>query len=426
MYAPGRFLCLTAPTLVPFTPTSHPFSIATYSVPNRTVTIMIRALGPFTKALHMAASPSGAPVSLRVSPPQSLPVMHVPQSIDDAVAVKDDSTIELGAGVSATRVLIAGGVGVSKYLAGPDACAAGTLDRTSSKNKMFESDSGSHHSADAVGSSTSDGVPATRKIWLCKSAREFHMYQALGANLAGWDVFCKTGFTIEAAPAKKKERDVPDDIETRPVLTMIKGIDDDEDEMLRTSYPLFGQRTAAPLAAWARLAIFVLMAGAYAGIYFGSRTPTYGYVAAECKKVVGFAMWMRCSRWASTGPYLAVLFGMPIATQLVMAIISITSMRVRAAAVFRTHGSPEGPVIIGRPRTLVARRFNARADLGLDDKAVAKDGRIARLVHEARDACSLCPPSLQVRSCASKPVRSSFRRATFAAGGEFVDDGIGF
>ncbi|KNE59624.1 hypothetical protein AMAG_03881 [Allomyces macrogynus ATCC 38327] len=207
---------------------------------------------------------------------------------------------------------------------------------------------------------------------------------------------------------------------------MTKGIDDDEDEMLRTSYPLFGQRTAAPLKAWARLAVFVLMTGAYAGIYFGSRTPTYGYSAAECKKVVGLAMWMQCSRWASTAPYLAVLIGMPIATQLVMAIVSIASMRVRGAAVFRTHGSPEGPAIVGRPRVLVARRFNARADLGLDDKPEVTDGRLARLVREACDACSLRPPSVQVRSCASKPVRSSFRRATYVAGGEFVDDGIGF
>ncbi|KNE61304.1 hypothetical protein AMAG_07044 [Allomyces macrogynus ATCC 38327] len=210
------------------------------------------------------------------------------------------------------------------------------------------------------------------------------MYQALGANLAEWAVFCKTGFTIEAAPsANKKERD-------------------------------------------ARLAVFVLMAGAYAVIYIGSRTPTYGYVVAERKKVVGFAMCMQCSRWASTGPYLVVLVGMPIATQIVMAIVSIISMRVRAAAVFRVHESPEGPAIVGRPHALVARRFNARSDLGLDDMAVIKDGRVVRLLREARDACSLHPPSVQVRSCARMPVRPSFRRATFAAGGELVDDGIGF
>ncbi|KNE61306.1 hypothetical protein AMAG_18764 [Allomyces macrogynus ATCC 38327] len=424
MYVPGRFLCLTAPSLVPVAPASHPFSIATYSVPNLTVTIMIRALGPFTKTLHSAASRSGAPVTLRVSPPQSMPVLSATQSTDGVAPAKDNAYMELGLGGNSSRALIAGGVGVSKYLAAADARTSwNSLDRDDSKQGLFESDSGSNLET----GTPEAGVPDTRKIWLCKSAPEFHMYQALGANLSGWDVFCKTGFTIEHgtrnAAAVNKEQEA--DLEVHQVL-MAKGIDEDDlTDAPRSSYPLFGQRTAAPLVAWARLAVFVFMAGAYAAIYFGARTPTYGYAAADCKKVVGFAMWMRCSRWSSTGPYLAVLIGMPIATQLVMAILSIINMRVRAASVFRAHGSPSGPAIVGRPRSLVARRFEARADLGLDDMAQAKDGRVARLVREARAACALGSHSMQVRSCASKPVRSSFRRATFAANGEFVDDGIG-
>ncbi|KAJ3365518.1 hypothetical protein GGF31_008543, partial [Allomyces arbusculus] len=423
MYLPGRFLCLTAPSLVPVAPASHPFSIATYSVPNRTVTIMIRALGPFTKTLHSAASRAGAPVTLRVSPPQSMPVLTATQNTDSAVPAENDAYMELGLGGKSSRVLIAGGVGVSKYLAAADAwTSCNSLDCDDNKQGLIESDSGSNSET-----GTPVGVPDTRKIWLCKSAPEFHMYQALGANLAGWDVFCKTGFTIEhgtrTAAAVNKEQEA--DLEVHQVL-MAKGIDEDDfTDAPRSSYPLFGQRTAKPLAAWARLAVFVLMAGAYAAIYFGARTPTYGYNAAECKKVVGFAMWMRCSRWASTGPYLAVLIGMPIVTQLVMAILSIINMRVRAASVFRAHGSPSGPAVVGRPRSLVARRFEARADLGLDDMAHAKDGRVARLVREARAACALGSHSMQVRSCASKPVRSTFRRGTFAADGEFVDDGIG-
>ncbi|KAJ3372982.1 hypothetical protein GGF31_001519, partial [Allomyces arbusculus] len=107
----------------------------------------------------------------------------------------------------------------------------------------------------------------------CASRRANYTYQALGANLSGWDVFCKIGSRLRPPAAKKKERDAPPDIETQPVLTIVKGIDEDEDEMLRSSYPLFGQRTTAPLAAWARLAVFALMAGAYAAICFGSSTP---------------------------------------------------------------------------------------------------------------------------------------------------------
>ncbi|ORZ37496.1 hypothetical protein BCR44DRAFT_1483970 [Catenaria anguillulae PL171] len=97
MYTPGRFMCLASATEAPGVFPSHPFSIAAYSVPNRTVVIMVRALGPWTKQVHAQATAQGAPIRLRISGPYSV----------SAVAHRDGAS---------TQVLVAGGIGISKYL----------------------------------------------------------------------------------------------------------------------------------------------------------------------------------------------------------------------------------------------------------------------------------------------------------------------
>ncbi|KAJ3365516.1 hypothetical protein GGF31_008541 [Allomyces arbusculus] len=401
MYAPGRFLCLAAPNV--HVAPSHPFSIAAYSVPNRTAVVMIRAVGPFSRALHAIATLEGAPVLLRVSPPQSVPVLHAPQELSNADTIKkataDDVAAELGARVSQARqIVVAGGIGVSKYLAGP-------FDDTES-------------------------VVDTLKVWLCKSPAEFHMYQALGANLAGWDVYCKHGFDLHPAVATitttKDGSAVEADLGEGLMAASTPALDGDS-TVPRTTYPLFMQRTSLPTSTALRITLFLTLVGAYAAIYTVSRAPTYATCTGP-SSAASFWTWINCTRWSTMAPYIAVLVGMPLVTQVVMVVVGAVRSHVRPASEFRTHGTtPEGPEVVGKVHALVPRRMELGKDLGLDSvKNGISDGRIARFAREARAACSMRAPAVQVRVCASKPVRTAFRRATYAVGGEFVDDGIGF
>ncbi|KNE61305.1 hypothetical protein AMAG_07049 [Allomyces macrogynus ATCC 38327] len=404
MYAPGRFLCLASPN-VRVTP-AHPFSIAAYSAPNRTAVVMIRALGPFTKALHAIATLEGSPVPLRVSPPQSAPVLHVPQEFGAADTVEkvtaDNAAAALGARVSpARRIVVAGGIGVSKYLAGPFNDAEST-------------------SAETV-----------RKIWLCKSPIEFHMYQALGANLSGWDVYCKHGFDLHpVAPVLATTMDA-DAAETdlgEGLMAAATPALDNSTGTPRATYPLFAQCTTLPISAALRTTLFLTLAGAYAAIYTASRAPTYA-TCSDPSPAASFWAWIECTRWSTIAPYFSVLVGLPLVTQVVMAVVGAVRWQVRPAGEFRTHGTrtPEGPEVVGKVRALVPRRLDVGKVLGLDGvEDGISGGRMARVVREARAACSFRVPGVQVRVCASKPVRSAFRRATHAVGGEFVDDGVGF
>ncbi|KAI9149775.1 Ferric reductase like transmembrane component [Blastocladiella emersonii ATCC 22665] len=386
MYQPGRFLSVGITTSLR-SYVAHPFSIAAYSPANRTVTLMVRALGPFTRELHALASPEGEAVSVRVKGPFSMPVYPRRNAGEDAYAPTD---AEIGESRKATTTVVAGGVGLSKYVHSATVSPA-TLKHFASVNSI-KKDAAEIDGDEEVSSSSSDAATAVqatatnggglRKLWLCKHPAEMAMYAAVGADLTGWEVYCKQPSNAAAG-------------------------------VVRTSYPLFAQKVAAPLSTLARVFLYVLFVGLYLATYFVSRIMLSVPANAKyCTKQNTMEQFMRCSRWFAILPYLSVLVIFGALVTLVSVIRGAVAATERPASLFYTH--PAVPAGIVR---YVQRRFDADQDL---DLAARKRSAVARVV-----AACVVGEEPAFRSCTSVPVRDVFRQRAHATGASFVDDAQG-
>ncbi|KAI9224260.1 hypothetical protein BC828DRAFT_130583 [Blastocladiella britannica] len=223
MYTPGRFLSLSYP--MDAINVTHPFSIAAYSAPNRTVSVMIRAVGSWTRKLHSFATKDGAAVELRVEGPFSMPAMHVDShwAATGSDAVTDNNL-----------TVIAGGVGISKYLMHPTNPLLESSDSLASIQKPTASERITDTAVESSGS-----LSTVRKLWLCKDDTEMAMYLALGADLSDWAAFSSHGFAR--------------------IL---------EETGIHEKYPLFEQyNVSVPLQRSARLLMFLTLVAMYFGIY---------------------------------------------------------------------------------------------------------------------------------------------------------------
>ncbi|KAI9149773.1 Ferric reductase like transmembrane component [Blastocladiella emersonii ATCC 22665] len=405
-YRAGRFVTLAFPDQLA-TP-AHPFSIAAYSPANRTVSIMIRALGPWSRRLHALASPAGEPVVLRVAGPFSTAVVAADEWLDeDLAAAARDVEATAGAGQAWSRALVAGGVGVSKFLGtlptGASAAVVGKARKSSTYKSPLLADSvmDKDNDVDAEITSTSSGTAASasfdlaraagrRKLWLCKDSREYHMYAALGADLTGWEVYSRKGF---AEP--------------------------EGDDAVPTTFPLFEQRVAATMSTAARVAVFLACMAVYTAFYLVGRL-SLKYDAKACAKVTTFSLWVKCNKAFSMLPLLLILVAFPITVQLISSLAAVGRTSTRHGDVFRCHAPPSPAAV-----TLVPRRFDATKDLDLvlgsgDDKCSAVR-RVGELTGVAAPRASV------LRSCTSKPVRNMLRGHAMTAGTvSHVDDGVGF
>ncbi|ORZ37487.1 hypothetical protein BCR44DRAFT_35843 [Catenaria anguillulae PL171] len=380
-FTPGRFLCLAFASDAPGLRATHPFSIAAYSVPNRTVAIMIRALGPWTRRLHALATADGARVELRVAGPCSVSAL-----------AHDDQLMH-------QRVVVAGGVGVSKYLGAPgwvntplhiasaardgeDGSTIGSTDKVDNVKTMRS------HSSGSVSTVTGDHG---RKVWMCKDTTEFDMYAALGADLAGWEVYSrKFEDDARAATAAAAAGDAAENAGLLGSASQIK-----------KTYPLFAQTSVyTPSTRPFSLGFFALYLVIYLAFYFSSRY-TIPYDPALCARVRTLDMWLRCSRGYGLVPFAYILVGLPIVIQVaVVAMASVRSAGMRAASVFYTHAGP-------RPGTVV--KVGRRFDLVKDAPELRRTGM-----------------PVVMRSCTSKQVRNGLREQTSAGKVVRVDDSVGF
>ncbi|ORZ37486.1 hypothetical protein BCR44DRAFT_1430317 [Catenaria anguillulae PL171] len=386
-------------------PASHPFSIATYSPRNRTVTIMIRALGPWSNKLHAMSSEEGSPITLRVAGPFSYPALHTDSWFDgpssmsaNSKTVDSSQDIESQASTRPSRVLVAGGVGLSKFmtLRVPEAAdSVADLENSSGDSlkkskKPLATPESIKLNHDREGGSMDEG---TRKIWLCKDAKELAMYQALGADLTGWQIYSKNGFDA--------------------VATGSTGV--------RSSYPLFSQMVAAPLERGTRLGLAFLFVSLYLAIYLASRVMISMPETTYCRRIIDIGRYIMCSRIFGLFPYLAILFVFTAAVQIVTLVQMARRATLRPASMFYSHKFdtiPEGAV---------SRRFDMDTDLDFVH-VQDKKSSLASWPHWMVQAGLYMQPKIEgsVRVCAGKPVRNELRSRGASAKMVVTDDGIGF
>jgi hypothetical protein len=183
LYTPGRFVSITIPQISLI---SHPFSIASYSLENHTVVILIRALGGWTQELLNRCTPEGTAISLRLAGPYSSPALGVISSNAGSGKLQEG-------GHAKQRTIIAGGVGLSKYLMGPNpkvtrAPLPQIMDPMDESKPALtskeEKNKGEIHNGSFEG--------PERRVWLCKDPKEYQAYLYFGGNLAGWEIFGKS------------------------------------------------------------------------------------------------------------------------------------------------------------------------------------------------------------------------------------------
>ncbi|KAI9149710.1 Ferric reductase like transmembrane component [Blastocladiella emersonii ATCC 22665] len=377
-YQPGRYLSLSFPLEV--SPASHPFSIAAYSPKNRTVSIMIRALGPWTKRLYAMGTVEGAAVSLRVAGPFSHSALAHDHLAAEAAGQDAYGAAEKGVPLGHRRTLIAGGVGISKY-----AKVVPVDDSYGGKGKL-----------DVVASSTTVAAAGNdRQIWLCKDEAELVMYASLGTDLAGWEVYSRKGFA-SVVPENKTA--------------------------VRSTYPLFAQRVAAPLSTAARLLIFGIIAGLCVGTYLVSRLVITLPDPKKTKLCSGrsdtIEKFMRCSRWFNMIPFLSILVGLAALVQLVTLIQMAFTATKRDEGIFYCHSVGDA---LSAAR-LVERRFDMDKELAFPDGGQPTAG-VRRLLSAGGLASG---EVASMRTCSSKPVRNMLRERARESGAVMTDDGIAF
>ncbi|KAI9149774.1 Ferric reductase like transmembrane component [Blastocladiella emersonii ATCC 22665] len=390
IYQPGRYLSLSFP--FELAPASHPFSIAAYSPKNRTVSIMIRALGPWTKKLHAMATPEGEPVSLRVAGPMSHSALAHDHLDVETMGQDAYGMAEQGGDVrSHQRTLVAGGVGISKY----SRIAASSTRPDDDKFDAFGTDDSSEGGGSSSGSATAVGrAGGNRKVWLCKDPTELAMYASLGADLSGWDVYSRKGFASV----------VPEN-----------------QTAVRTTYPLFEQKVASPLHTAARMLLFTTMAGLYIGTYLVSRVVLVLPDPKKTKLCTGrrdtLEKYMRCGLWFNLIPFLSVLVAFTALVQLVTLVQMAATATKREGSVFYCHSIRNAVASL----RLIERRFDADNDLDL-----AHGTRTAGVRRLLSAGGLVSGQQSSMRSCSSKPVRNMLRDRARMHGAVMTDDGIGF